>query len=471
MKEINQVKSDFLKRRQMFRRLTIIFWANVVVCIGLIVLYILIHFPQSIVVYPVKKVYAIGDMSTDYYEVVVNPVIGKSYVLDNPNIDVKLDVDDYYEVTAHYFGLTDTVKVKPIAQSNVVVEYADKVYFGDKINKSRVKCYAVFEDGYEQDIPMTCQIPEGPVTDEFTIVVKTNDAMVHLLDIIPISIKGIDAEYNTKLYDGDKFSSKNVSVNVVYEDGFKRKLSDFTWNGNDDFVVDADFVGNITTSFGTYDVTIKIVGVKSFTVVYNGVLYAGDSIDANNISLTKVYTDGTSKDVSANDCDFSNLTYAYANMSERISTNVGNAVFEPKVTAVRSVVCNLPSGDILEGSNISPISFDITFVDGHTLNVGASDVKLSSDWTSAKAGAHDYSFTYHGNVLTCSVVAKAVQNQTQPSVSVPQQSTNDVTIDMNVSDDTSSNNSSNVQVPSDLGNEHEDGYIDTYDVDTYNIGN
>ena len=116
-----------LFRSQMFRRLTIIFWANVVVCIGLIVLYILIHFPQSIVVYPVKKVYAIGDMSTDYYEVVVNPVIGKSYVLDNPNIDVKLDVDDYYEVTAHYFGLTDTVKVKPIAQSNVVVEYADKV--------------------------------------------------------------------------------------------------------------------------------------------------------------------------------------------------------------------------------------------------------------------------------------------------------------------------------------------------------
>lgn len=43
---------------------------------------------------------------------------------------------------------------------------------------------------------------------------------------------------------------------------------------------------------------------------------------------------------------------------------------------------------------------------------------------------------------------------------------------MNTSDSISNSDSSNVQIPSsDSGNKHEDGYTDTYDVDTYNIGN
>lgn len=179
-------------------------------------LYFFPKLPNTIRIEPIERVYAIGDNSAKHYAVYVKPIFGKEYQTSLSRVDVAFGLNDQLDVRASLFGLYhDVIRVVPIAQDCISAEYTKKVYEGDTLDKSNVRTFIRFKDGYEMDKDYDFTLPEGKIMHEVQMCINVEQFNRVYVSIKPIMSTGLSAKYNAKLYQYDSFDASHLKWYLV----------------------------------------------------------------------------------------------------------------------------------------------------------------------------------------------------------------------------------------------------------------
>ena len=126
-------------------------------------------------------------------------------------MDVAFGLNDQLDVRASLFGLYhDVIHVVPIAQDCISAEYTKKVYEGDTLDKSNVRTFIRFKDGYEMDKDYDFTLPEGKIMHEVQMCINVEQFNRVYVSIKPIMSTGLSAKYNAKLYQYDPFDASHL---------------------------------------------------------------------------------------------------------------------------------------------------------------------------------------------------------------------------------------------------------------------
>lgn len=380
-------------------------------CLLLLVLCSLLYtfpkLPKDVHVEPIEKVYAIQDNDTSHYKAYVTSIFDKQYQTSLAEIDVCFGLDNQLDVRASLFGLfRDTIRVIPIAQDGVDVEYTKKVYEGDTLDEAYVKTYLKFKDGHRIEKAYNVTVPDGEVRGPVQLCVTLEQFNRFYITIEPIMSKQLVAEYDMELYEGDIFDEKHVQWYLLFDDDTRRQLDDVSFHVK----TDADYVGKSvvlsgTSKYQSNDVTLKSTSVLNITGEYlsNDILYYGDVLQAADMNFTVEWQDGKVLYLSGSDIISQTL---YAKPIVNLSTVYGDLTMHFDVIGVDTVLLQNQADTYNAGDYVSPIGFMFTYQDGTVRAISVSEVLLSDDWLKPlQAGINNYEFTYHGCIYKWSVNA------------------------------------------------------------------
>lgn len=369
-------------------------------------LYFFPKLPNTIRIEPIERVYAIGDNSAKHYAVYVKPIFGKEYQTSLSRVDVAFGLNDQLDVRASLFGLYhDVIRVVPIAQDCISAEYTKKVYEGDTLDKSNVRTFIRFKDGYEMDKDYDFTLPEGKIMHEVQMCINVEQFNRVYVSIKPIMSTGLSAKYNAKLYQYDPFDASHLKWYLVFEDGYMRKLSDdeVTCDTSNVHVNSNKVVLHGVSEYQTTDVMLKPILVDDVSAEYADTdkIYVGDSIDASKITVTCKWVDGRTKQID----DFKIVNPYFGKSGAVIETDYGTAVLNPDLISVKSVVSNdltsYKAGDIPKVSE-----FTFSFSDGITKIISAADVSLTDAWYQPLyVGENRLAIVYRGTTYYCVISA------------------------------------------------------------------
>lgn len=376
-------------------------------------LYFFPKLPKTIRIEPIERVYAIGDNSAKHYAVYVEPIFGKEYQTSFAHVNVAFGLDDQLDVRASLFGLYhDVIRVVPIAQDGVSAEYTKKVYEGDTLDKSNVRTFIRFKDGYEMDKDYDFILPEGKITHEVQMCINVEQFNRVYVSIKPIMSTGLSAKYDAKLYQYEPFDASHLKWSLVFEDGYMRELAEDAVTCDTSKVrVNSDkIVLHGVSEYQTSDVVLKPILFDGVSAEYadTGKIYVGDSIDSSKITVTGKWTDGYTKQIT----DFKIANTYFGKSGVSITTDYGTVVLNPDVIGVKSVVVNdaasYKAGDI---PNVSEFTF--SFEDGIDKTISVSDVSLSDAWyQSLYAGKNQLAIVYRGVTYHCVISASDASDST-----------------------------------------------------------
>lgn len=322
-------------------------------------------------------------------------------VLKEYGFDWNKDTDT---VTIHYKNLTASAVIHPVLIKNVEAVYQDEIYEGVPLSEKQVKISACYTDGTRKSIKGTYELPER-VTDDTTVLVTT-DYGVCKLKLHPVKIQEIQAVYQKDAYPGDKFDEKSVSVNVLYTNGKSRVVDDYTLGKHASVITDKMKV-TVNTSYGKTKMKVTSYDVKQVQAVYSGVLYEGDTIDANKIRLQTVFTNNVTKNLNQNQYDVSGITKdteAVKGVEFMIPTDYGVCKFTPDVVGIKTV--NISSDTtIYEGDVLSPDKLSFVYEDGTEKSVKSKQVDC--DWSvPVVTGDNVYKVAFRDKTYDCHVTGK-----------------------------------------------------------------
>ena len=194
-------------------------------------------------------------------------------------------------------------------------------------------------------------------------------------------------------------------VDVVFEDGGMRKLSDddVTCDTSNVHVNSNNVVLHGVSEYQTTDVTLKPILVDDVSAEYADTdkVYVGDSIDASKITVTCKWVDGRTKQID----DFKIANPYFGKSGAVIETDYGTAVLNPDLIGVKLVVLNdttsYKAGDIPKASE-----FIFSFSDGSTKTISAADVSLTDAWYQPLyVGKNRLVIVYRGTTYDCVISA------------------------------------------------------------------
>lgn len=394
-------------------------------------LYFFPKLPKIIRIEPIERVYAIGDNSAKHYAVYVEPIFGKEYQTSFAHVNVAFGLDDQLDVRASLFGLYhDVIRVVPIAQDGVSAEYTKKVYEGDTLDKSNVRTFIRFKDGYEMDKDYDFILPEGKITHEVQMCINVEQFNRVYVSIKPIMSTGLSAKYDAKLYQYEPFDASHLKWSLVFEDGYMRELAEDAVTCDTSKVrVNSDkIVLHGVSEYQTSDVVLKPILFDGVSAEYadTGKIYVGDSIDSSKITVTGKWADGYTKQIT----DFKIANTYFGKSGVSVTTDYGTAVLNPDVIGVKSVTVNdaaYKAGDI---PNVS--EFTISFDDGIDKTISAADVSLSDAWYQPLfAGKNQLAIVYRGTTYHCVISASDASDSTSDDSDdiIVEPTPNDSTVD------------------------------------------
>ncbi len=376
-------------------------------------LYFFPKLPKTIRIEPIERVYAIGDNSAKHYAVYVKPIFGKEYQTSLSQVNVAFGLNDQLDVRASLFGLYhDVIRVVPIAQDGISAEYIKKVYEGDTLDKSNVRTFIRFKDGYEMDKDYDFILPEGKITHEVQMCINVEQFNRVYVSIKPIMSTGLSAKYSAKLYQYEPFDASHLKWYLVFEDGYMRKLSvDAVTCDTSNVRVNSDkIVLHGVSEYQTSDVVLKPILLDNVSAEYadTGKIYVGDSIDKSKITVMGKWADGYTKQIN----DFKIANTYFGKSCVNVKTDCGTAVLNPDVIGVKSVVVNdatsYKTGDIPKASE-----FTFSFDDGIMKTVSAADVSLTDAWYQPLyAGKNQLAIVYRGATYNCVISASDASDGT-----------------------------------------------------------
>lgn len=187
-----------------------------------------------------------------------------------------------------------------IVPIGIKAEYTGaKIYQSETVNKKDINVEEVSLLGRKTKVPdfeMEPVVLKG-IALKFDI---SADNMSTQLDIDVISVKKCSWKYSGTIYEGDDFDRDKLSGYIIYEDGTKRELKDFTLK-----YAPAVFRGgsneiSVQSEFGSDTVSLDAIYVTGIDVAAKTQIYEGKHTK-KDFSFTLLYSDGTTRSVPASD--------------------------------------------------------------------------------------------------------------------------------------------------------------------------
>lgn len=201
------------------------------------------------------------------------------------------------------------------------------------------------------------------------------------MDHIEVAYKGNSA------YMGNPVSKGDFLVKAVYKSGKKKTVSNYTFSKN---AFSREGKESITVTYGKYKAkaTVNVLPkeVTSLQVTYQGgPLAVGQSVNPNDLKVTAVYNDGSTRILAAEEFALGNATAKEKGTLAVVVTHIASGVQETvnisaNALAIMGVDANYSGGVIYkeEGVDTAKVKLVVTYEDGSTALVDASDIRVGS---------------------------------------------------------------------------------------------
>ncbi len=201
-------------------------------------------------------------------------------------------------------------------------------------------------------------------------------------------IDHIEANYNgNTAYAGNTINPSELKVYAVYKSGNKKRITDYKMSSN---TFGAAGKGTYTISYGKFSTKftteIQEKKVKSLQVSYLGnALAVGQSVNPNQLNVIAVYNDGSTKVLSPEEFTLTNavaqekgnLAVIVTHTESKIQATVNVSV---SALSIMGVDTNYTGGIVYTEEGVDPnkIKILVTYEDGSTALVDASDIRIGS---------------------------------------------------------------------------------------------
>ena len=187
-------------------------------------------------------------------------------------------------------GIAQRFSISKIPLKTIDIHYDSDVYTYTRLQKSHIIMRLEYEDGFEeyvQDFDVdTSQIITRKMSVPITVgtMKKSYD-----LEIDPIPLDYIDAQYTVPIYKGDKFDLSNVTVELVYEDGYRFKIDNVSTDFSGEINRNRSIKLDLGTIYGVCTLDLKLEQPDDCTIEYGRVIYEGTPINPGFFSVYVQY--------------------------------------------------------------------------------------------------------------------------------------------------------------------------------------
>lgn len=276
-------------------------------------------------------------------------------------------------------------QVKPFAISGKKTVYVNGKY-RYKTNGSRV-CWTLNSKNYASVSSKGVLKPKK--AGKITLVAKSGKNQVKKkITIKKDKIDHIEAAYKGQpAFQGNPIKKSDLQVKAVYKSGRKKVLSSYQLKQSSFSKVGKE---KITVSYGSYSTKTTVLvsekKVTSLQAVYRGgSLAVGQSIKVNDMSVTAVYNDGSTRILGADEIVLTNATAKEKGTLSVVITHIASGVqatvnIVVNGLSILGVDTNYSGGVIYkeEGVDTSKVKIVVTYEDGSTALVDASDIRVGS---------------------------------------------------------------------------------------------
>ena len=284
------------------------------------------------------------------------------------------------------------VGVVTLVPESFNVTYVGTVYAGKVIDPSKLSVVAVYSDGEERDVEITSVVNDViPFAKNYAVTVETSvgEALWETDVMVPDEIK---AYYNTDIEIGDAFNKDFISVFLFYPDGTELEVKEFDVDEAPEYF-NEDTIIKVSCLYGTAECLLKPANQQRLSAVYDGVVYAGDTLDSSCVTLTMIGTDGAEHEIE--DFWFDDIGYIKTDTRVGVHSNYGSGEAWVKVISVKECTADI-SGELVEGAPIEIRAIRLRYEDDTVRTLSQSDIRLSNMGSTYRGGDFDAWFEWHG---------------------------------------------------------------------------
>lgn len=372
-------------------------------CGELVVLFGIGYFvPVRLDVVQVAPIYAYQTCSRTDFRGTVHTLFGRTM-----DVTEKLSVtlsEDGTTLDVSYRNLAKQYSLDPIDVAEVHAEYQGALYVNQPPKEDQVRVEAVYEDGRSVSVSGNMSLPDR-ATEDTVVPVQTKMGNIQL-QLEPIQVEQVTAEYTQATYPGDTFSRDYVKVTVVFENGVSQVVQNFTCDVLDPLITGSMEIP-ISCAYGTTTLVLEPMEITSIRAAYDGSVYEGAKMDRSNIHVWLQFANGSERELYAYQYDRTQVVMAEEEMNVPISTEFGSTTLEVDVVGVTSVEMQSETSRMYEGSVIDPDGFVLHYEDGTSLTLSAKEVSDTDSWNvPVVQGENVYQFTYQGITYDFTVIGR-----------------------------------------------------------------
>lgn len=186
------------------------------------------------------------------------------------------------------------------------------------------------------------------------------------IEVNPIPVSYLTAEYHGKLYQFDKLNMKQSDflVRAVYEDSMVKDV-DTSHIDMGKFPIDSkeDFVMTLKAFGKSVNVMIRPIKVMNLQVSYQDGLHIGDTFDKTKLQMTVQFADGVKRSVKDFSCDFEGIVQSDSQICV-VSDVYGESVLQVDKSNIESYDMEYRH-PVYEGDVLKPedLKFSVIYTD------------------------------------------------------------------------------------------------------------
>lgn len=268
----------------------------------------------------------------------------------------------------------------------------DKLYQYEDLTRDDVTVYLspLFKRGKKIDD----FIFEKKSTDQYDDITVQQTIFYKAEHIRNVKLKSIDAKYQGKPHEGDKFNENKIVVTAHYKDGSDVEITDFkVLNAPETLDVNTDVV--VKTSYGSAPLEIDLQKIKEIRATYPK-SFEGDEFDKEKVNLVLVYDDGEEP---IKDFEYEGESRILGKTQYKIYTTYG-----PTILTIEPILVKYAIADDRVAEQEFSGSFKMVYEDGTEKALDTSDVTFLDD-TMLSYGVNKIPFLWNDNTYTLFVYA------------------------------------------------------------------
>lgn len=297
------------------------------------------------------------------------------------------------DVTVFYAYLSKTVHPDAVQAESLTAVYDGSLYVGQSAVEDCVKVTASYEDGTTGDVSdvWLSDAPVPNVAEHYELPVYTSIGTTHV-EVPVIAPQSLNVSYTGSVMSGELFNRNRVCVMLEYPDGTSYRTGEFvlhTQNVLEDGVsyeqmrqlpqaqsvpmyLTSETELHVFTPYGNGVCRIVPSPAERLTGHYDGVVYEGDSLDDDKVSVTMQNGDVT---VDVTEFRFVNPGPVYETTHVRIPTRYGTAVLLIEPVAVQTIEPVFQTTPV-EGKKPDLEKLTLTYEDGRQQGLDLSEVEF-----------------------------------------------------------------------------------------------